>query len=95
MRARAWLWLALVGCTGQKPVPPVDDRQTIKAAVEAPPPRFLPTRAADRAPPAPSPDGMAWVPGGEFSMGELDGESDAQPIHRVTVDSFWPMLVAE
>jgi formylglycine-generating enzyme required for sulfatase activity len=42
---------------------------------------------------------MAWIPGGEFSMGsEQTAEAlcdvpgitrDAQPIHRVSVDGFW------
>jgi len=42
---------------------------------------------------------MAWIPGGEFSMGsESSADSlcdvpgvtrDAQPIHRVVVDGFW------
>jgi formylglycine-generating enzyme len=42
---------------------------------------------------------MAWVPGGEFSMGartvrdhlpsQPDFTSDARPIHRVRVDGFW------
>ncbi|MDA0660940.1 MAG: formylglycine-generating enzyme family protein [Planctomycetota bacterium] len=46
-----------------------------------------------------SPEGMVWIPGGEFSMGSsstceslcsLPGvASDAQPIHRVYVDGFW------
>jgi formylglycine-generating enzyme required for sulfatase activity len=46
-----------------------------------------------------SPEGMVWIPGGEFSMGSDDsGEAfcsvsgvtrDAQPIHRVYVDGFW------
>jgi formylglycine-generating enzyme required for sulfatase activity len=46
-----------------------------------------------------SPNGMVWIPGGEFSMGsEADSESlcslpgttqDAMPIHRVSVDGFW------
>jgi sulfatase modifying factor 1 len=48
---------------------------------------------------APTPDGMAWVPGGEFSMGAMDppavdevgmhAATDARPIHRVYVDAFW------
>ena len=43
--------------------------------------------------------GMAWIPGGEFAMGAAtnghgSGEmampsNDAEPIHRVRVDSFW------
>ena len=47
-----------------------------------------------------APDGMVWIPGGEFSMGsegKCDGQSccspatvaDALPIHRVYVDGFW------
>jgi formylglycine-generating enzyme len=52
------------------------------------------------APPGPAPEGMVWIPGGEFSMGsngKSDGKSccspatvaDALPIHRVYVDGFW------
>ncbi|MFM2295250.1 MAG: hypothetical protein RLZZ350_1663 [Verrucomicrobiota bacterium] len=42
---------------------------------------------------------MAWIPGGEFSMGSDDTSDalcsvvgvtrDAQPVHRVRVDAFW------
>jgi formylglycine-generating enzyme len=49
--------------------------------------------------PARSPPGMAWISGGEFSMGAMDppaageaamhGAADARPIHRVYVDGFW------
>jgi formylglycine-generating enzyme required for sulfatase activity len=49
--------------------------------------------------PGPAPDGMAWIPGGEFSMGAADppqmddvgmqGTRDARPIHRVSVDGFF------
>jgi sulfatase modifying factor 1 len=51
--------------------------------------------------PAPpnAPRGMAWIPGGEFSMGAQQSESlnpvgmqatvDSRPIHRVYVDGFW------
>jgi formylglycine-generating enzyme required for sulfatase activity len=38
--------------------------------------------------PGPAPDGMAWVPGGTFWMGDNDFP-DARPVHRVTVDGFW------
>ena len=45
------------------------------------------------------PPGMAWIPGGEFSMGANDppdmddvgmkATKDARPIHRVYVDAFF------
>jgi len=43
-------------------------------------------------PPAPAsaPDGMVWVPGGQFWMGcEGCGLPDALPVHLVAVDGFW------
>jgi formylglycine-generating enzyme len=61
---------------------------------------FAPTLSNKSAPPGPAPEGMVWIPGGEFSMGS-DGKSngisccspatvaDALPIHRVYVDGFW------
>jgi len=60
-----------------------------------------PTKTAPTAnrPSKPWPEGMVWIPGGEFAMGSDEtGESlcglpgvtrDAQPIHRVWVDGFW------
>ncbi|HEX5045053.1 MAG TPA: formylglycine-generating enzyme family protein [Candidatus Polarisedimenticolaceae bacterium] len=69
-------------------------------AGEPAPPRFEPT-VENRAPaPGPAPAGMAWIPGGEFSMGAQDPERmddtvgmlathDSRPIHRVYVDGFW------
>ena len=60
---------------------------------------FAPTIPNTVTVPAPPPEGMAWIPGGEFSMGALDppaadqvamhGAEDARPIHRVYVDGFW------
>jgi formylglycine-generating enzyme required for sulfatase activity len=37
------------------------------------------------------PPGMAWIPGGEFSMGSTDplARPDERPVHRVRVDPFW------
>jgi formylglycine-generating enzyme required for sulfatase activity len=51
-------------------------------------------------PSGPAPEGMAWIPGGEFSMGAQDppdigdavgmqATTDSRPIHRVYVDGFW------
>jgi formylglycine-generating enzyme len=40
--------------------------------------------------PGSPPDGMVWIPGGEFSMGsENPMMQDARPFHRVAVDGFW------
>jgi formylglycine-generating enzyme required for sulfatase activity len=45
-----------------------------------------------------APNGMFWIPGGEFSMGckvpsngfcTMATMNDAQPMHRVYVDGFW------
>jgi formylglycine-generating enzyme required for sulfatase activity len=60
---------------------------------------FLPTIENKTPPPGPAPEGMVWIPGGEFSMGStVESEAlcglpgvtrDALPIHRVYVDGFW------
>ncbi|WP_406699749.1 formylglycine-generating enzyme family protein [Singulisphaera sp. Ch08] len=41
-------------------------------------------------PPGVAPEGMVWVPGGDFAMGTDDESmSDARPVHRVSLDGFW------
>ena len=60
---------------------------------------FLQTTVASESPGQASPASMAWIPGGEFSMGCADPRGqpfggpdamrDARPIHRVHVDGFW------
>ena len=60
---------------------------------------FGPTVPNAQPPPGKSPSGMAWIPGGEFSMGAQDppdmdivgmqATRDSRPIHRVYVDGFF------
>src|SRR5262252_9088490 len=60
---------------------------------------FEPTAANKNSAPGKSPEGMVWIPGGEFSMGAAVGgegsdampmpSNDSQPVHRVYVDGFW------
>ncbi len=62
---------------------------------------FGPTIENQTPAPGPAPEGMVWVPGGEFSMGAEDPVAcaceggghdpmpDARPIHRVYVDGFF------
>jgi formylglycine-generating enzyme len=40
-------------------------------------------------PPGPAPEGMVWIPGGEFWMGSETGFDDEKPRHKVYVDGFW------
>jgi formylglycine-generating enzyme required for sulfatase activity len=60
---------------------------------------FLPTVSNKHQPTGEPPNEMAWIPGGEFSMGSEDPRGfehgghdpmyDTRPIHRVYVDGFW------
>lgn len=34
-------------------------------------------------------NGMVWIAGGTFLMGDNDGQEDEKPVHQVTVNGFW------
>ncbi len=59
--------LKTASCCGAPAVPP-RDAEPAAAVAEA----FAPTVPNDTPSPGPAPEGMAWIPGGEFSMGCAD-----------------------
>jgi sulfatase modifying factor 1 len=87
----------LVAVQGMRSRPPASASPTPPAAGS---PTFLPTVENRTPAPGPAPEGMAWIPGGEFSMGAQDppdmndavgmqATHDSRPVHRVYVDAFW------
>ncbi len=49
----------------------------------------VPERPPRTVAPGPAPKGMAWIPGGTFTMGSDDFYEEERPPHQVTVDGFW------
>ena len=105
-----WLWIATVGIVIAaaiafgvfpssliSPAKKVEAEQRMTGADDAA--AFGATIPNSAPVPPGAPHGMAWIPGGEFSMGALDPPAvdevgmhaavDARPIHRVYVDAFW------
>jgi sulfatase modifying factor 1 len=90
---------AAVPARGQvaKPVP--ENIRQEASPIAAKDAAFGPTNANSTYPTARAPEGMVWIPGGEFSMGSPDPRRcfcggkeampDARPVHRVYVDGFW------
>src|SRR5687767_9332720 len=93
----AGITFALLTREQEAPQAPVQATMQPAAAADD----FEATVASDAAAPGPAPEGMAWIPGGEFSMGAADplgkdanivsmqATEDSRPIHRVRVNGFW------
>jgi formylglycine-generating enzyme required for sulfatase activity len=93
----ATIWLGLIGAAGLALAAGCSaPREPEQPAASAPPPtapieHSAPPRLNPAEPPGPAPEGMVYVPGGEFSMGSEEAMmgADARPVHRVYVDAFW------
>jgi formylglycine-generating enzyme required for sulfatase activity len=94
------VFMSLLGCAFlvRHPAEPMPLVMASPSLTGAP---FQPTVPNAIPPPGPVPEGMVWIPGGEFSMGAaephgMDGNhvgmhatGDSRPVHRVYVDGFW------
>lgn len=82
----AWYFLSRVETT-----PANDHDHHANAAANKPATAASAPPLIDRSEPsAPAPEGMVWIPAGEFSMGtEEEGFPDTRPIHRVKLNGFW------
>lgn len=86
----ACLILALTaGCGGDASDGPQPELQSDRQArgEQNRPERFRPPLLVEA--PQAAPDGMVWIPGGTFTMGNSKGQADEQPEHHVALDGFW------
>jgi len=94
----AGLYFGVLTRQREAPAPAASASSGMDVAAET---KFEPTAPNATAAPGPAPDGMAWITGGEFSMGAVDplgqdanvigmqATEDSRPIHRVRVNGFW------
>lgn len=111
VRRRAWVWVvggtlaataALASSYRTASLQPkvADDVPLTSADMSQSPAAFVATRENRGNESGPAPEGMVWIPGGEFSMGArnpvdpqdavgMQATTDSLPVHRVAVDGFW------
>lgn len=98
--ARPWIAIMLIAGAVVLAIVTMRSRPAVVEMLAPSSPGFLPTAESKRPPSGRAPDGMVWIPGGEFSMGAQDppdmndgvgmqATTDSRPIHRVFVDGFW------
>lgn len=100
-RLSIWWWVGGLAILAVAVAVVTQARAVPMDASSAPSPSFTPTVSNAIPPFTGVPDGMVWIPGGEFSMGAADphgvdrndvgmrATEDSRPIHRVFVDGFW------
>jgi len=78
--------IGAVKATGRSTMTAVESPGGAAAPVPA---NWIP-KINDARPSGSTPEGMTWIPGGEFWMGSReDRMTDAKPWHRVYVDGYW------
>ncbi|HEY7289142.1 MAG TPA: formylglycine-generating enzyme family protein [Vicinamibacterales bacterium] len=83
--------LGAAACTNATPPAQSAQASTANAAPAPAPVATMHTVPRMPTAPGPSPNGMHWVPGGEFTMGTDSAASmpNERPAHRVRVNPFW------
>ena len=85
--------ICLSGCDKPRPKFPGDEGDAQKSSTDNQESKPQSSKAANVAsqPPGEAPEGMVWIPGGEFTRGSLDPLANAveQPLHQVRLDGYW------
>ncbi|MET0378522.1 MAG: formylglycine-generating enzyme family protein [Spongiibacteraceae bacterium] len=98
--ARKWLGIVLLAVVASASFVAFKTTRPQTHNTAAGPAEFLPTVENKNHPTTTAPEGMVWIPGGEFSMGArapldmhdtvgMQATTDSRPVHRVAVNGFW------
>lgn len=90
----AWWWVR-----SRPAAPALTQAPAAAPPLSTPSQEMMATTENSAVAPGQGPEGMVWIPGGEFSMGAVEevgmndvgmqATRDSRPIHRVYVDGFW------